>query len=416
MHNTNPKKSNSSLPVAEKDLSIIICIPACNEPEILQTLKSILKCRPPKDSVEVLVLLNSSEKPSYDVFESNLQAEQDILAFSSMHSNKHFSIYCVHQKDIPEKIAGVGYARKLAMDIALKRFKSINNLDGIILSLDADTKCDPGYLREVEKHFANNPHSDGCSIYFEHPLQGTAFPEKIYLGIIQYELHMRFYIQGLRYAGHPHAFHTLGSSFAVKAGTYASQGGMNKRKAGEDFYFLHKIIALGNFHELNTTCLQPSPRPSSRVPFGTGPVIQKFSEEKISYLPSYNPRVFDDLKCLLEKVPSMYNANQSIIKESLLSCPETIRDYLEPGIYERLEEINKNIAGEAAFLKRFFRWFSIFQVLKFINFSHARYYSKQPVEQSAREFLHRTDTESLKAQNALELLLYLRKVQRNTGN
>jgi hypothetical protein len=81
-----------------------------------------------------------------------------------------------------------------------------------------------------------------------------------------------------------------------------------------------------------------------------------------------------------------------------------------------LEEINMNIAGEAAFRKRFFRWFSIFQVLKFINFSHARYYSKQPVEQSARDFLHRTDTESQKAQNALELLLYLRKVQRNTGN
>jgi hypothetical protein len=135
----------------------------------------------------------------------------------------------------------------------------------VIACFDADCTCDPNYLAATENFFQSQPSAPGASIYFEHPLDGEN-REPIAL----YELHLRYYVEALRYAGFPHAYHTIGSSMAARADPYFKQGGMNKRKAGEDFYFLHKIIPLGGFGEINDTRVIPSPRASHRVPFGTG--------------------------------------------------------------------------------------------------------------------------------------------------
>lgn len=412
MQSTNPKKRTSRVPEPRKDLSIIIAIPAINEPEILKPLKALSNCIPPRGAVEVVIVLNSPENAEPGVLEANRQAEKDIQNFSVNQSRENFRILTIHRKDIPEKLSGAGYARRIAMDYAMERFCEAERPEGIILSLDADTLCEKDYLIEVERQFRENPGLDACSIYFEHPVEGSAYSKEIYEGIIQYEMHLRYYIEGLRYAGHPHAYHTIGSCFAVRARVYKAQGGMNRRKAGEDFYFLHKIIPLGNFGEINTTCLTPSPRPSLRVPFGTGPVIEKFSRGDILYLPGYHPQVFEDLKNFLDEVPSMYRTVRTGLEQLTESLPESIRSFLEPGIYDRMDEINRNSAGEAAFRKRFFRWFGIFQVLKYINHAHSHYYRLQDIQQSTRDFLQKTHSEFDGGDTALDILEYLRKVQR----
>ncbi|MEZ4848575.1 MAG: hypothetical protein R3B93_08135 [Bacteroidia bacterium] len=74
-----------------------------------------------------------------------------------------------------------------------------------------------------------------------------------------------------------HAFHCVGSSMAVRSIAYQKRGGMNRRKAGEDFYFLQKFIAEGTLAELSTTKVIPSPRASEKVPFGTGRAIKKLA-------------------------------------------------------------------------------------------------------------------------------------------
>ena len=57
---------------------------------------------------------------------------------------------------------------------------------------------------------------------------------------------------------------------------------MNRKKAGEDFYFLQKLFDAGHFSECNTTRVIPSPRPSDRVIFGTGPAIREYLETAVS--------------------------------------------------------------------------------------------------------------------------------------
>ena len=81
---------------------------------------------------------------------------------------------------------------------------------------------------------------------------------------------------------------------AVRADIYAGQGGMNKRQ-GEDFrIFLHKIIPLGQFGEINNTRVIASPRPSARVPFGTGKAVREFLDN--GRIESYPLAAFEDLK------------------------------------------------------------------------------------------------------------------------
>jgi hypothetical protein len=396
-------------------LTLVVAIPACNEPDLLRTLHSLRNCSLPQGDLELIIALNSAESAGAAVSHQNLLSESEIVEFARNHSDEHFRILYTRRSGIKDREAGAGYARKLAMDHALSRFNKLDRPDGVILSLDADTLCEEDFLTEVEKHFRSYPSSLACSVYFEHPLEGSGFPDRVYHGITQYELHLRYYIEGLRYAGHPHAFHTVGSAFCVRAGVYAGQGGMNRRTAGEDFYFLQKIIPLGNFHELNSTRLIPSPRPSQRVAFGTGPVVGRFLSGRLESLDTYDPRAFFELKEFISCIPLLYLRAEEEIRQIHNSWPRSIRSYLGQEFHVRLEEIRRNSARPETFYKRFFRWFNMFRTLKYMNFVNREIYLPVPVDKAVYDFLKKTRQGEEIHTGARELLVYLRKIQRESS-
>ena len=92
----------------------------------------------------------------------------------------------------------------------------------------------------------------------------------------------------------------------VRAWAYIEQGGMNRRKAGEDFYFLQKISWLGKVTELSNTTVYPSPRISDRVPFGTGKAIRNFIKSKQQT--SYPLQAYLDIQWLIKQTDSLWEA------------------------------------------------------------------------------------------------------------
>src|SRR5439155_23761617 len=102
---------------------------------------------------------------------------------------------------------------------------------------------------------------------------------------------------------------------AVGADSYRNQGGMNKRKAGEDFYFLHKVIPLGGFTDLTGTTVIPSARPSDRVPVGTGKAVRSFLEGQ--EIKTYPLEAFLDLQCCFERVAEIYQRENVRTGETL---------------------------------------------------------------------------------------------------
>jgi hypothetical protein len=307
----------------------------------------------------------------------------------------------------------VGFARKTGMDAALRRFEITGNNNGLIICFDADCICDNNYFVAIEAAKNKYPYADGFNIYFEHPCEGNDHPPEVYEAIIQYELHLRYMNQFLRFADFPFAWHTVGSAFAVKACTYAAKGGMNTRKAGEDFYFLHKIIPLGNFHEINDTRVIPSPRTSFRVPFGTGAAMGKIIDSGSRQLKTYAPESFLLLKSFFENTGKLFRAGQMETERILSSVAEPLKEFLIVNkAASAIDEINRNCSTAGSFNKRFYMWFNAFRVIKYLNYSQRTTFNPVPVEAAARALLKLINVPDNRFTDARELLNVFREADR----
>jgi hypothetical protein len=364
--------------------------------------------------VEVLVVVNHPENAPEDAKRQNEETLRDAAHWILQHHNGKLRFHIIYKPDIPAKIAGVGYARKTGMDEAASRFFQSGVADGVIISFDADSTCDENYLVEIERTFFAGKSINGASIYFEHPTEGDEYDAAVYDGIVLYELHLRYLNQALRYAGFPFAYHTVGSSFAVSALAYVKQGGMNQRKAGEDFHFLQKIIPLGNYVEINSTRVVPSPRQSDRVPFGTGASIRQWMTGEQTSLHTYPLEPFEDLKRLFALVPFFFKTNKSEIEKLCTHLPDPMQHYLFQNDYlKHITQANANSASPETFIKRFFGWFDGLKTVKYLNESCRQFYHKQSPEIAANRLLQKLGYEN--NFSAKELLLIYRKIERGNS-
>jgi glycosyltransferase involved in cell wall biosynthesis len=406
-------------------LGLIVVIPCYNEPDLLSSLDSLSRCERPTCAVEVIVVVNSSETSPIEILQKNQRTLAEAQLWAREYCDRAFRIHLLDAPQLPRKHAGVGLARKIGMDEALYRADFLNRLELPIVCFDADSTCDENYLTEIETYFATHPKSPGCSIYFEHPLEdkdihqrvteNTEKRERPSLGdlcaspvnsfmfieaITLYELHLRYYVQALRFAGFPHAFHTIGSSMAVRASAYMREGGMNKRQAGEDFYFLHKIIPLGHFGEINTTRVIPSPRPSDRVPFGTGRAVRDYlTTHKFE---TYPLEAFHDLKQFFATIDILRTSN-----DPLANLPAPLQQFLtNQNIESALAEIRTHTTTPETFRARFFRWFDGFLAMKYIHHARDTAYAPAEITQAARTLIHSPHN------SARDLLLHYRQLQR----
>jgi glycosyltransferase involved in cell wall biosynthesis len=390
-----------------EDLFLSIVIPVHNEPELRVSLQSLVDCDKPEKDVEIIVVINSSEKDPTDIKEVNRNTCQETLEFAKKLTHDHIRIHVLNAEDLPSKFAGVGLARKIGMDEALHRFNLLDRPKGIIAGFDADSLVEKNYLNAVLSYFVKHPKSDACSILFEHPTEGTDHDPLIYDSIIKYELHLRYFIEALRFAEFPFAYHTIGSSFAVRADVYASEGGMNRKKAGEDFYFLQKIIQRGHYGELNSTCVIPSPRVSDRVPFGTGAAIGNMFNQGENEFYTYTLEVFEVLKLFFSSADDLrHSFNEK-------SFPDVITEFLKKNDFKNdLIKIRNNSPNPKIFRKRFFDWFNAFRVIKFVNFAHEGFYKKTRVGTESEKLLKLIRPAKSTEVSEKELLILYRQIQK----
>lgn len=370
----------------DENTGIIVVIPAYNEPQINVTLDSLKRCAVPGCSIEVIIVINAPQDAPAEHLEGNKLTLLNIESWKKQNRDCFFRLFYFEAGALPGW--GVGMARKAGMDEALLRFDSIGKQDGVIVCLDADCTVEKNYLECISNELLHSKDKNACSIYFEHPLSGTEYDESIYRSILLYELHLRYYYQGLRFTGFPYAFQTTGSAMAVKALTYMKAGGMNRRQAGEDFYFIQKLVPAGGYFYLQSTTVYPSPRNSYRVPFGTGASIQKLVEENGSQLFTYSFGSFRQLKSAFSTLESFYATDSNTIKFLYEKLPDGIRSFITEAEWtEKLSEIKSNTSGYDSFRKRFFSWFNMFKIVKFLNYIHHDNVAKVPVHEAAAELL-----------------------------
>ena len=350
-----------------KDLKIIVVIPSFNEKYIQPSIDSLFLNQDKFSfNVEVIVLINNSESEIEEIKEQNLLTLKKLLNLSKTYSNSNMHLIPVLIGDLDSKHAGVGWARKLGMDLATQRFKTIN-FNGIIVGLDADTVVESNYFNSIYSFFLNN-NFNAASIHFEHPVSGDSFSDIHLEQIIYYELHLRYYKNSLKYSNLPYSFHTIGSAFALTASAYARQGGMNRRKAGEDFYFINKLIKGEIFGEITDTKVIPSPRISYRVPFGTGRAILEGLNTQRDLSLTYDFQSFEIIHSWINRIKNkdFKYENFSVKLKAYMGESEWVKHHAM---------ILNNTNSHENYLKFFYNIFDAFWILKFIHFLRDNYYS-----------------------------------------
>jgi hypothetical protein len=396
----------------DRKTGIIVVVPSYNEPGITRMLDSLAECTEPECKTEVIIVINAPADASAESIENNILTLKNIESWKKENKNSFFRLFAFIVEESPVKGWGVGLARKTGMDEAIRRFNSIDRPEGVILNLDADCTVEQNYFIEVQNELLTKNDRAACSIYFEHPLVGKDYPKAIYRYITFYELHLRYYFQGLAFSGFPYVFHTVGSAIAVKALSYIKAGGMNRKQAGEDFYFIQKLVPAGGYFNLNSTVVYPSPRASSRVPFGTGASIGKLNTGESSSLLTYNFMAFYELRTYFGNIGNYYKSSPEELINQYRLIPTGLRSFMnEEEWVEKLMEIKNNTSDIQAFKKRFFGWFNMFRIVKYLNFVHTRIFEKRPVEVSATELLKAIGID-FESKEPHDLLLYYRKLEK----
>jgi hypothetical protein len=373
----------------DKDTAIIVVVPAYDEPGIARMLDSLSLCTVPPCGIEVIVVVNAPADASAKSIGNNKLTLENIDTWKIENQSSLFRLYPVETPPGYLKDWGVGMARKTGMDEAVRRFNKIGKPEGVILNLDADCQVEKNYFSALFEELFTRKERSACSIYFEHPLSGEDYPREVYTSIALYELHLRYYFQGLLHTGFPYVFHTVGSAIGVKALAYIKAGGMNRKKAGEDFYFIQKLVPAGGYYSLNSTAVYPSPRPSFRVPFGTGASIGKMTTSEEDVLLTYNPLAFRDLKIFFSMADDFYYGSHKEFSGFYNLLPPGVKSFIkEEELLEKLQEIVNNTSGFPAFKKRFFGWFNMFRVVKYLNHVHTAIYEKISVTVAASKLLN----------------------------
>jgi glycosyltransferase involved in cell wall biosynthesis len=348
-------------PIPNYKFQNIVIIPAYAELQhIGQTLDSLSQCEVDSfDNIMVVVVVNNEPDAPPHIIVNN---QQTLLNLKKRDDPFYIAVIDASSEgvSISKKHAGVGIARKIGMDLALK-FAFPHSL---LYCLDADSLVAPTYFREIQAHF-NSTESVAAVVGFSHIKNEN--PE-LEIAIRQYEAFLRMTAMKLKDAGSPFGYVAMGSTIICRAHAYASIGGMPRRKATEDFYFLQEFAKFRGVTEIEAILVYPSSRESERVYLGTGfRISQAKKGEDLGKL-AYPNEAFKILKEWLTIVSSAYSEDINKILTTVQKLNPLLHDYLlEENINEIWNPLRESSPSEAHFQKQFHRWFDALKTHRLLN-------------------------------------------------
>ena len=367
-------------PVA-RDLGLAVVIPAFREETILPVLDSLWQCKRPKSSAEVIVVINCSELAPDEVVLQNQQIFWEAEKWKKKHTDDKLKFHILNFQSIPDDYANAQTARTIGVYEAVQRFTAINNLSGIVISLDADCTVEENYLVSIEQHFEKNPESNIANLYFEHKLKGEEKP-RLYEGVTRYELFLRYYVQGMKYARLPYATHQKESCLAVRAKVIPNP------LHNEDFNILESFGDL-KIADITNSTVYPSTRLSDRKPYGTGRTLSRWMySSSMEYL-THHPLVFADLRLINDNLLKLYKASSlNGLNEFFAGLnPASVAFLSAEGLHEHWKEMKGTSLHYDSFKKKFYEWLDRHMLLQYIHFCK-NFYGEIPVEEAAGMLLH----------------------------
>ena len=339
-----------------------IVIPAYSEFKfIFQTLESINKNKPELlNQTLVAVVINNTNNSPQSVKENNQ------LTLQKLNGNNYQFTHAVIDAassglELPLKHAGVGLARKIGMDLVLPHLLSSKSL---IFCTDADTKVSPDYLSKVTQYFDSH-NTSAAVIGFDH-LQSE--DSAINDAIGKYENFLKTTAEKMKHAGSPYGYVSMGSTIVCTAEAYCAVGGMSRKKATEDFYFLQELTKYCGVHNIPETLVFPSPRPISRVYLGTGYRMEQMQKGFDITNLYYSDDAYRYLSKWLQLGGHAWeNSLNDLLKDIKSIHPNLIGFLKIEGIETIWSNIQNNAPSELHFKEQFHRWFDGLKTIRFLK-------------------------------------------------
>ncbi len=362
----------------EARADIIVVIPCFNEPDIFTTLNSIKNCYRVESHILIAVIVNSSESSAIEAKHLNRNTHEELMKYSSEFNDDRLTLTSVLCEDLPKKHAGVGLARRIGMNLAIQHFLVQNKKNGVIVSLDADCTVSENFFTSILESYQNNENLIATIHNVIHRVDGGDV--ELESAVRQYETYIKCYSRGLENIGFPYYYPTIGSAFSVTADAYVKVGGMGRQQGGEDFYFLQKIFQQGEVEFIENITVFPLARFSDRVPFGTGPALQRINDESDSVLKVYSMQSFKELKCLFDIKHLFYKKDQRCVTDLINGLHPAVKDFIRDfGVIDKINDCNRNSATIDTFEKRFFHHFNAFLIIKYMNYVHPKYFELENI-------------------------------------
>ncbi|SMF32296.1 hypothetical protein [Pseudobacteriovorax antillogorgiicola] len=361
-----------------------IAIPCCGEHELLPGTLDSLDAM--EKSGHLLVFLLINEGPDTD--QTLKQSNQQTLAYlqnrytleplktsprAYLGEGPSYSLLVLDRTGdhcFPPK-KGVGLARKIGADIGLALFQQSVLKSPWIHNTDSDARLPVDYLSQLQNQI---PEKASTVLHrYRHVPSSSQEQTTHWQAAMHYESWLRYYVLGLRSAGSPWAFPTIGSTISIHAPSYAAVHGFPKRQAGEDFYLLNKLAKVGEVYQARGQPVILQDRRSHRVPFGTGQGTQKIEtmlQDGQPYM-VYHPASFIALRCYLNAVKAAIFEGQSFKDGLQWSGDLSLESDSELLNITETESAIKAAKTRARTLdgawKQFHHWFDAFRTLKFIH-------------------------------------------------
>lgn len=350
----------------------IVIIPAYGEYDEIKDLLTLNLVELAKKNKFILILVINCKQSSSESVKNNNHKLLDFLINEPNYTKtdyfvnfENYDIFIVNRSSeglFFEDKQGVGLARKIGCDVALKLF-----YDGKVKS--PWLRCTDGDVFLPANYFEISPETKkfSCITYdFYHDFITDDNQGK---SLLLYEIYLRYYLLGLEYANSVYNFHTIGSCMAISVEGYAQvRGFSDSKEAGEDFYMLNKLSKIKPVFKATNSTITIRCRKSDRVPFGTGASMNKIShilDQHNDYL-VYDPKCFEELKKFYDM---LYEIDSLKYLEKISKYEKEVFFIVlsQMGFKEAIVKFLKISSNEHVFMRHLHTWFDAFRTLKFIH-------------------------------------------------
>ena len=258
---------------------------------------------------------------------------------------------------IPTK-QGVGLARKIAADVALRFIHEGWVKAPWIYSTDADVRLPAEYF-QITQTYSDTQVTAVC-LPFQHC--GDDQPWSIQQQL--YDMKLYYYQAGIRFADAAYDYIPLGSTVVVSAMAYAQVRGFPVRNGAEDFYILNKLAKLGKIEQPEEPLILIQSRLSDRVPFGTGPAVAALMQQAdaVAQPLYYHPVCFHYLKQWQHYLRDYWHYRQPP-EDAFIGA---VAKYFD--LHSVLDKSLPHIRTEERWYQFVHEWLDAFRLLKSVHF------------------------------------------------